>query len=130
MPSIGGEEDSIKSLHSSVPSSVSYDRPVSVHDHAVNNEDLEKTVTPEVLPRSLRLVVSHNAASIATNATNDPDYEVDWDGENDPMNPRNWSIWYKAFTIFCISWSTVRLLELHASPFELDLIFRASLRML
>ncbi|KAM0805489.1 benomyl/methotrexate resistance protein [Usnea florida] len=106
MPSIGGDKDSIKSLHSSVPSSVSYERPISVHDHAVNNGDLEKIVTPEVLPPSLRLVVSHNAASIATNATNDPDYEVDWDGESDPMNPRNWSIWYKAFTIFCISWST------------------------
>ena len=123
MPSIGGEKDSIKSLHSSVPSSVSFERPVSVHDHAVNNKDLEKTVTPEVLPLSLRLVISNNAASIATNATNDPDYEVDWDGENDPMNPRNWSIWYKAFTIFCISWSTVRILELRTSPVELNLVF-------
>ena len=123
MPSIGGEKDSIKSLHSSVPSSVSLERPISVHDHAVNNEDLEKIVTPDVLPRSLRPVVSNIAASIATNATNDPDYEVDWDGENDPMNPRNWSIWYKAFTIFCISWSTVRILELHTPSFEGDLVF-------
>ena len=89
MPSIGGEEDSINSLHLSVPSSVLFERPVSVHDYAINNEDLAKIVTPDVLPRALRPVVSNNAASIATNTTNDPDYEVDLDGEHDPMNPRN-----------------------------------------
>ena len=106
MTSIGEETASIKSVHSSIPSGDSIERPVSVHDHALDYEDPEKTVAPDVLPLPLRPIFSSNAASIATNETNDPGYEVDWDDENDPMNPRNWSIWYKAFTIFSLSWST------------------------
>ena len=106
MPSISEDKDSIKSVPSSLPSSDSIERPVSVHDHALDHEDPEKIVAPEVLPLPLRPIFSSKAASIATNATNDPDYEVDWDDENDPDNPRNWPIWYKAFTIFSISWST------------------------
>lgn len=105
MPSIGGDKGSVKSIRSSSPSSGSVERPVSVHNHALEHEDPEKMVAPEDLPLSLRLAFS-NAASIATNGTNNPDYEVDWDDGNDPKNPRNWSIWYKGFTIFSISWST------------------------
>lgn len=106
MPSIDGEKGSIKSIRSSSPSSDSIDRPVSVHNHALKHRDSENNVAPEALPLSLRPVFSQNAASIATNETNNPDYEVDWDDETDPKNPRNWSIWYKGFTIFSISWST------------------------
>lgn len=106
MPSIGEEKGSIKSIRSGSPSSDSIEQPISVHDHALDHENTEKIVALEVLPLSLRPVVSNRADSIATNGTNNPDYEVDWDDENDPKNPRNWSIWYKGFTIFSISWST------------------------
>ena len=106
MPFIIEDKDSINSLPSSLPSSDSIERAVSVHDHALDYEDPEKSGAPEVLPLPLRPIFSSKAASIATNATNDPDYEVDWDGEDDPNNPRNWSIWYKAFIVFSISWST------------------------
>ena len=106
MPSISEDKDSIKSLPSSLASSGSIERAVSVHDHALDREDPEKTGATEVLPLPLRPIFSSKAASIATNATTDPDYEVDWDGEDDPNNPRNWSIWYKAFVVFSISWST------------------------
>ena len=106
MASVSEEKDSINSIRSSSLSGVSSRRPISVHDHAFGNEDVEESVTPEVMPITLRPVFSSKAASIATTGTNNPDYEVDWDDENDPMNPRNWSIWYKAFTIFTISWST------------------------
>ena len=107
MPSIYEEKSSIKSIRSSLPSCDSIERPISVHDHALYHQDPEKTIAPEALPLPpLRPIFSNKAASIATNATNDPDYEVDWDGEDDPDNPRNWSIWYKAFTVFSISWST------------------------
>lgn len=102
MPSIGEEKGSTKSIRSSSPSSHSTERPVSVHDH----EDQEKVVASGTLPLSPRPSFSNKAASIATNGTNNPDYEVDWDDEIDPKNPRNWSIWYKGFTIFSISWST------------------------
>ena len=104
MPSIGEEQGSIKSIHSTSLSSHSIERPVPVHDRAFDHEDPEKL--PEVLPLPLRPAFSNNAASIATNGTNNPDYEVDWDDENDSKNPKNWPIWYKGFTIFSISWST------------------------
>ena len=37
--------------------------------------------------------------------TTDPDFEVDFE-EGDPDNPKNWSVLYKAFAIFSMSWST------------------------
>ena len=77
-----------------------------MYDHALGNEGSETVVAPDVLPLSLRPVYSNNAASIATNGTNHPDYEVDWDDEIDVQNPKNWPIWYKGFTIFAVSWST------------------------
>ena len=106
MASVGEDEDSIKSIISSSLSGDSIERPVPVHDRAFNHEGAGGNVAPEALPASLRPVPSNNAASIATTGTNNPDYEVDWDGDDDPENPRNCSIWYKGFTIFSISWST------------------------
>ena len=106
MPSIGEEKGSIKSIRSTSPSSGSIEQPVSVHDHAPDHGNTENKVALEVLPLPLRPVFSKNAASIGTNGTNNPDYEVDWDDENDPENPKNWSILYKGFTIFSISFST------------------------
>lgn len=106
MPSVDGEKGSIKSMQSTSRSSDSIVQPVAVHDRALDHESTEKVVVPEVPPLSLRPVFSNNAASIATNGTNNPEYEVDWDDENDPQNPKNWPIWYKGFTLFAISWST------------------------
>ena len=106
MASLGEEKDSIESIRSSSSSSYSLERPVSLHDHAASHEDSRKDEAPDVLPMTLRPVFSNKAASIGTNGTNNPDFEVDWDDEKDPMNPRNWPMWYKGFTIFSISWST------------------------
>ena len=106
MASLSEEKDSIKSIRSSSPSAYSLERPVSVHDHVISTQDSQKDEAPDVLSMTLRPVFSNIATSIGTNGTNNPDYEVDWDDENDPMNPRNWPMWYKGFTIFSISWST------------------------
>ena len=106
MPSTGEEKESVKSIRSTSPSCDSIERSVSVHDHPLECETPEVFVAPEVLPLSLRPIFSNNAASIATNGTNNPDYEVGWDDGNDPQNPKNWPLWYKGFTIFSISWST------------------------
>lgn len=106
MPSIDEDKGSVKSIHSTSLSSDSIERPDPVHDHALDHEDPEKTVAPEIFTSSLRPAFSNNAASIATNGTNNPDYEVDWDDDNDSNDPKNWSIWYKGFTIFSVSWST------------------------
>ena len=106
MSSFDEDKGSIKSIHSTSLSSESIERPVPVRDHAFEHEDTEKTVAPEVFPLSLRPAFSNNAASIATNETNNPDYEVDWVDDKDANDPKNWSIWYKGFTIFSVSWST------------------------
>jgi hypothetical protein len=44
--------------------------------------------------------------SAATNMTNDPAFEVDYeeDGQDDP---RQWKMWYKAMIIGFVSWSTM-----------------------
>lgn len=106
MASFAEEKDSIKSFPSTSPSDDSSEPPFSVHDHALDHEDPQRDQAPDVLPMSLRTIYSNNAASILTNETNNPDYEVDWDDDNDPVNSRNWSIWYKGFTIFSVSWTT------------------------
>ncbi|KAK2802246.1 hypothetical protein FQN50_007427 [Emmonsiellopsis sp. PD_5] len=46
------------------------------------------------------------AISVGTTGTTDPNYEVDWEDENDPQNPRNWSLKYKGMAIGFLSWST------------------------
>jgi len=43
--------------------------------------------------------------SIATNATTDPAFEVDFE-DDDPGDPRNWPLWYRSTIIFFISYST------------------------
>ena len=106
MPPIDEHEGSNKSIQSTSLSSDSIQRPLSVHGLAFDSEDPEKSVAAEDLQSSLRPAVSNIAASIATNGTNNPDYEVDWDDDKDSNDPKNWPIWYKGFTIFSISWST------------------------
>lgn len=45
-------------------------------------------------------------ATLGSVATNDPNFEVDWTDDNDPENPRNWSMAYKAFVVFVMSYAT------------------------
>ena len=44
--------------------------------------------------------------SVATNMTTDPEYEVDF-AEDDPGNPRNWSMWKKSTIIFFFAYTTM-----------------------
>lgn len=50
--------------------------------------------------------LSRLATSIRTTGTTDPRFEVDWDGEDDPSNPRNWPLWYRAVIVVFLSFST------------------------
>jgi hypothetical protein len=34
--------------------------------------------------------------------------EVDWDGDDDPENPKNWNLKYKSMGIVFLSWNTLR----------------------
>ncbi|KAJ5575420.1 hypothetical protein N7450_009319 [Penicillium hetheringtonii] len=51
--------------------------------------------------------LSQRVTTIPTNMTADPNYEVDWDGEDDPENPKNWTISYKAMGLLFLSWNTL-----------------------
>jgi len=43
--------------------------------------------------------------SVKTNATTDPDFEVDWDPD-DKQNPRAWPVWYRGMVLGFMSFST------------------------
>jgi hypothetical protein len=70
------------------------------------DDALGKTLTARA-SRTSHMSLSERVTTIATNATADPDYEVDWDGDDDPENPKNWSLAYKAMGILFLSWNTL-----------------------
>ncbi|KAJ6093057.1 hypothetical protein N7486_008346 [Penicillium sp. IBT 16267x] len=51
--------------------------------------------------------LSERVTIIPTNATSDPNFEVDWDLEDDPVNPKNWTMGYTAMGILFLSWNTL-----------------------
>lgn len=107
MPSPSEEKVSTEFTHSSIHSDKSIERGFSIHDNVPEQEGPSEALAgPEPIPVALRPTFSKNAASINTTGTNNPDFEIDWEDENDPVNPRNWPIWYKGMTIGFISWST------------------------
>ena len=95
------------STNSESHSEQSKEHAISVRDYISNHDEAkEENIVPEPSLSVIEPTFSRNAASTKTTDTNHPDFEVDWDDENDPMNPRNWPIWYKGCTIGFISWST------------------------
>lgn len=79
---------------------------VSSVDTQTDRDALGKTLTARASQTS-HMSMSERVTTIATNATADPDYEVDWDGEDDPENPKNWNLKYKAMGILFLSWNTL-----------------------
>ena len=51
------------------------------------------------------LTITKTNVSVATTGSRMPDFEVDFDN-NDPDDPRNWSLWYRISVIACVSFST------------------------
>ncbi|KAI9670479.1 MAG: hypothetical protein M1817_004346 [Caeruleum heppii] len=80
-------------------------RTVSVHDYG-ESELRQTPATPGPDSRSIRPQLSRQATSIKTCATSDPAFEVDFDGEDDRDNPRNWPLWYRGLIIGLLSFST------------------------
>lgn len=76
---------------------------ISIREHY---DEPEKVLTPQISRVSSKPPLSRKATSIGTTGTTDPNFEIDWEDENDTMNPRNWPLWYKGLTIGFISWST------------------------
>ncbi|KAI4717454.1 MFS general substrate transporter [Aureobasidium sp. EXF-10727] len=60
---------------------------------------------PETEYADINLKHTATGATLGSVATNDPNFEVDWT-DDDPENPRNWSMAYKAFVVFAMSYST------------------------
>ncbi|KAJ5582127.1 hypothetical protein N7535_000747 [Penicillium sp. DV-2018c] len=76
-------------------------RSISTANSVAGHDALGGAATARVTSLSERIT------TIATNATTDPDYEVDWDGEDDPANPMNWKFGYKAMCVVFLSWETL-----------------------
>jgi len=117
VPSHGDDRDSSRLANSPFPSEYSLQRPVS----AVSADDYVRELTSPVRPLPERILreppsqqalhhtystYSKNALSTHTANTQLPDFEVDWEDDNDPQNPQNWPVWYKAMAIAAISWGT------------------------
>jgi multidrug resistance protein len=79
--------------------------PTSSRSDSDNDEDaLRLTVT-----QASRQSATRTATRITTHGTDftlDPNFEVDFEPD-DPGDPRNWSIWYKSYAIFTISFGTL-----------------------
>lgn len=72
-----------------------------------DHDALGKTLTVRTSRASEHMSLSQRVTTIPTNMTADPDYEVDWDGEDDPENPKNWTLRYKAMGLLFLSWNTL-----------------------
>jgi hypothetical protein len=64
-------------------------------------------LTPQISRLSHTNSLARKTTSIGTTGTSDPNFEVDWIDENDPENPWNWPLPYKAMCISFLSWNTL-----------------------
>ncbi|TIA06477.1 MFS general substrate transporter [Aureobasidium pullulans] len=79
---------STSSSNASLTSIKRGESPDSQNDHTVAFADLEPTASRSIPPPPR-----------SQSAFFDPDFEIKWE-ENDVENPKNWSVWRKAHTIF------------------------------
>ncbi|PGH14033.1 hypothetical protein AJ79_03302 [Helicocarpus griseus UAMH5409] len=78
---------------------------VSENSLDITIQDPDKIITPQI-SRTSQPPLSRKITSVGTTGTTDPNFEVDWEDEHDPANPRNWSLKYKGVSIAYLSWST------------------------
>lgn len=65
----------------------------------------EKALTPQI-SRASQPSLRQKVTSVGTAGTTDPNFEVDWEDEDDPANPRNWSLAYRSMMVGFLSWNT------------------------
>ncbi|GFG24519.1 uncharacterized transporter mfs2 [Aspergillus udagawae] len=51
--------------------------------------------------------LTRKVTSIGTTGTTDPNFEVDYEGDDDQANPKNWSFRYKAMAVAFLSFNTL-----------------------
>lgn len=76
-------------------------------DDANDANALGATLTARASRLSEPLSMSHRMTSIGTTGTADPQFEVDWENEDDPGHPKNSSMKYRSMAIFFLSWNTL-----------------------
>jgi hypothetical protein len=84
------------------------------HSQASHNSDpfeaLERALTPDLETEAEHaarepITYSRTGTSVGSAASRPPDFEVIFE-LGDPENPKNWPLWYRAWTIFVLSFST------------------------
>ncbi|KAI8631830.1 major facilitator superfamily transporter [Xylariaceae sp. FL1651] len=70
---------------------------------ASEDSDVLEPLEHAISPALQEVMRTQTATSVGSSASRPPDFEVDF-GEDD--NPREWPLWYRAWTIFVISFST------------------------
>lgn len=96
-----------KELRNSARASHDTDSIVSSTETQADHDALDRTLTQHTTRASDHMSLSQRVTTIPTNVTADPNYEVDWDGGDDPENPKNWTIKYKAMGLTFLSWNTL-----------------------
>lgn len=112
------DEKSTHSQHGQQQRQQSVDSSESESLYEIQPVRSERQVHPEyrgtgdgmLTPQISRM--SHNSlarrvTTRGTTGTTDPNFEVDWDGEDDPQNPWNWSLPYTAMCIAFLSYNTL-----------------------
>ncbi|KAL0259748.1 hypothetical protein SLS55_005488 [Diplodia seriata] len=95
------------SSESSVSSTVSAGRRESLQITQIGGDlGLRATISRTSIKSEGALSRKRTGVSIATNATSDPAFEVDWDADGDKGNPKEWPMWYRSCIIAIVSFST------------------------
>lgn len=80
----------------------------SHHDEGHPYEALSRALTGESNPEDAAgrdaLTYTRTATSVGSAASRPPDFEVTFE-PNDPEDARNWSVWYRAYTLAVLSYS-------------------------
>lgn len=97
-----------KPIPREIPSPISASRSASISSarasQSSHDDGPEKALTPQVSTAS-QPPLTKKTTSVGTTGTSDPNFEVDWDGDDDPENPRNWSLWRKSLVVATLSFS-------------------------
>ncbi|KAK4157711.1 major facilitator superfamily domain-containing protein [Chaetomidium leptoderma] len=106
-PSLISQSDSSSSIDTNPLSPLSHAlaRPLSCADIDVDSDvdpdpDHDHDHDPNTLARTRT-----GRTSITSSASRPPDYEVTFDAD-DPENPRNWPLWYRAYTVLAVSYAS------------------------
>lgn len=85
------------------------------HHHGID----DKILTPQVSRKSQAQSQPSLARRTTSVGTTDPNFEVDWEDEKDPANPRNWSLAYRCMCLVFLSWNTLVMCAMRLLPLEI-----------